>query len=109
VTVHDEMFGECPIENGERAGRRLCEVMVEAAKVKCGAVPWKCDEYVLPDGWYEDELVAEILKDYKKVNDVDTIIEKYSGLNSDSIKLICDSNYVIGRDSIKHGPNYYNK
>ena len=107
VTVHDEMFGECPIENGERAGRRLCEVMVEAAKLKCGAVPWKCDEYVLPDGWYEDELTAEILKDYKKVNDVEKIVDKYSSLNSDSVKLVCNSDYVIGRDSIKHGPNYY--
>lgn len=109
VTVHDEMFGECPLENGERAGKRLCEVMVEAAKLKCSAVPWKCDEYVCADGWYEDELVAEVLKDFKKSNDLNSTISKYDGLNSDSIKLVCNGDYTIGRDSIKHGPNYYVK
>ena len=107
ITVHDEVLGEAPLENSERVGERLCEVMVEAAKVKCSSVPWKCDPYVCADGWYEDELCAEILKDYDKLKDIDKVYEKYPYLSLDSIKLLCNDNYKIGRDSLKRGPGYY--
>lgn len=65
VTVHDEVFGECPTENSERCGERLCEVMVEAAKAKCSYTPWKCDPYVLKR-WYCDEAAGTVRKDYLK-------------------------------------------
>lgn len=108
ITVHDEVLGEAPIENSERVGDRLCEVMVEAAKVKCNSVPWKCDPYICADGWYEDELCAEILKDYDKSKNIEDIYNKYSYLNKDSLKLLCcDDNYKITRDSLKNGPRYY--
>lgn len=108
ITVHDEVLGEAPIENSERVGERLCEVMVQAAKVKCDSVPWKCDPYICADGWYEDELCAEILKDYDKSKDIEDIYNKYSYLNKDSLKLLCcDNDYKITRDSLKNGPRYY--
>lgn len=107
ITVHDEVLGEAPSENVNRAAERLCEVMVEAAKVKCASVPWKCDPYICADGWYEDELCAEILKEYGKCKNVDSIKEKYPFLNGDSIKLVCEEKYTIGKDSIKLGEGYY--
>ena len=107
VTVHDEVFGMAPTENSKRAGERLCEVMVEAAKVKCSAVAWKCDPYIVSDGWYEDELIAEVLKDYNKSKNIEDVIKNYPALNQNSIKLVCNNEYIIGRDSIKRGPNYF--
>lgn len=106
-TVHDEFAGMCPTENGTRCGERLCEIMVEAAKSKCGNVPWKCDPYIVTDGWYEDNLLAELSKEYNELKDIKLVQDKYSHLNKDSIKLACNGDYVIGRDSIKNGPNYF--
>ena len=116
VTVHDEVFGTCKIENAEAASKRLSEVMIDAAKTKCSAVPWKCDPYIVVDGWLEDEAIAVVKNNYEKYiksgmseNDALTkVVDDYKMLNPDSIALVCNSDYVIGRDSIKHGPRYYN-
>lgn len=92
VTVHDEVFGMAPTVNSERAGQRLCEVMVEAAKVKCGSVAWKCDPYVVKR-WYLDEFSAEVLKDYNKSKDLDKVKEKYSAINPKFIEMMCNETY----------------
>ena len=92
VTVHDEVFGMAPTINSERAGQRLCEVMVEAAKVKCGSVAWKCDPYVVKR-WYLDEFSAEVLKDYNKSKDLDKIKEKYSAINPKFIEMMCKEEF----------------
>ena len=97
-TVHDEMFGEAPTENSKRAGERLCEVMVEAAKVKCGVVAWKCDPYVVKR-WYLDEFAAEVLKDYNKCKDLDKIKEKYSAVRSDYIEMMCKDEFDCNKYS----------
>ena len=88
VTVHDEVWGVVPTENSERAGERLCEVMVEAAKVKCGSVPWKCDPYTIKR-WYIDELSAEVLKDYNKSKDIEQIKDKYSMIKPEYVEMMC--------------------
>ena len=41
IPVHDEIVGEAPIENAKEAGKRLSELMIEAAKDL--KVPSKCD------------------------------------------------------------------
>lgn len=107
VTVHDEVFGMAPTENAERAAKRLCEVMVEAAKVKCSGVPWKCDPYVVKH-WYSDELSAEVLKDYNTLINGDpekhilpigpaealvNIKNKYSAINSNYIEMMCNETF----------------
>lgn len=92
VTVHDEMFGVVPTENSVRAGQRLSEVMVSAAKVKCGAVKWNCDEYVIKR-WYLDELYAEVLKDYNKCKDMNKIREKYSAIKPEYIEMMCNETF----------------
>ena len=114
VTVHDEVYGSCPIENGEECGKRLCEVMVDAAKSGCGNVPWKCDPYVVCDGWYEDESLGEIRNDYNKLlkslsaeESMDNILLKYNMFDEESVKLACVEKYTIGVDSLKYGPNYF--
>lgn len=92
ITVHDEVLGEAPKENSERAAKRLSEVMIEAAKTKCSNVPWKCDPYVV-SRWYLDEFSAEVLKDYNKVHDVDAIKEKYSYIKPEFIEMMCKDEF----------------
>ncbi len=92
VTVHDEVFGIAPTENSARCGERLCEVMVDAAKVKCSSVPWKCDPYVTKR-WYSDELSAEVLKDFNKVKDINKIMEKYPMIKQKYIEQMCSGTY----------------
>lgn len=107
VTVHDEMFGECPTENSERCGERLCEVMVEAAKVRCSVVPWKCDPYIVKH-WYADNLSAVVLKDYNKLVNGDRekgtdpidpeiamakVKEKYSAVNPKYVEMMCNEKF----------------
>ena len=117
ITVHDEIIGEAPAENADKAAQRLCELMVEAAKVKCSFTPWSVDPYIVYDGWYEDECGAEVLNDYNKLveGNIDPteafaeVCVKYPMLNSDAIKLITTGNYNIGKDSLKYGPNYFGR
>lgn len=98
VTVHDEVFGMAPTENSKRAGERLCEVMVEAAKVKCGSVKWKCDPYIVKR-WYLDEFAAEVLKDYNKVKDLDKIENKYSAIKPEYIEMMCNETFDCNKYS----------
>lgn len=98
VTVHDEVFGMAPTENSKRAGERLCEVMVEAAKVKCGSVKWKCDPYIVKR-WYLDEFAAEVLKDYNKVKDLDKIEKKYSAIKPEYIEMMCNETFDCNKYS----------
>ena len=58
--VHDEIIGECPKINAEKAAARLSELMIESPKPKC-MIPMKCDAVMVP-AWYYDEYGAAILE-----------------------------------------------
>lgn len=114
ITVHDEVLGICPTENAEKASKRLSEVMVDAAKSKC-VCPFKCDPYVVSDGWYEDENIGGLKNTYKKLiakmsheDAIKELVHKYPFFNSESIEAACLDKYEIGRDSLKYGLNYFN-
>ena len=100
LTVHDEVVGECPKENAEIVGNRLSELMIQAANEKCGKVVWKVDPYYV-SRWYEDELSAEVLKDYKKLiknnkSEEDALSEiefKYRFLNPIYVEQMCNDTY----------------
>ena len=114
ITVHDEVLGICPTETAEEASERLSEVMVNAAKTKC-VCPFKCDPYVVSDGWYEDENIGGILNKYNKLLEkgsskeeaIDELTKTYPFFNEESIKAVCNQTYIIGRDSLKYGLNHY--
>ena len=115
VTVHDEMFIECDTKYADKAAKRLCELMIEAAQLKCGNVEWKCDPYICAgDGWYCDECSANIRNDYNKMiketssdDAYNKICKKYSMFNKDTLKKICDNTFVLNYDSLKYGPEFY--
>ena len=92
-TIHDEVFGECPTENSSQAAKRLSEVMVNAAKVKCSC-KFKCDGYEVRR-WYEDELSSNVLNDFNKIKDVEKIKEKYSMINPVYVEQMCNGTYEV--------------
>lgn len=94
VTVHDEVFGECPIVNAEKAAERVGKVMVEAAKVKCNLVPWKCDGYAVAR-WYADEMTSQVKKDFEKMKDFEKICQKYPHIDRDVLKKMCNGTFDI--------------
>ena len=50
LTIHDEVIGECPIENAFKAGKRLKEVMIGSCANEI-VVPMKVDEEIC-EFWY---------------------------------------------------------
>ena len=101
VTVHDEVFGECPIVNAEKVSKRVSALMIEAAKVKCGIVPWKCDGYIV-SRWYLDELASKICDDYNDLINKDgfskeealqQIKENYSHIKEHVVESFIKENY----------------
>ena len=89
--------------------------MVDAAKSKCPNCPFKCDPYIVRDGWLEDENVGAVLNKYNKLikdgkdkeTALNTLYDAYPYFNKDSITLVCNQNYTIEVDSLKYGPKYY--
>lgn len=67
VTVHDEILGECPKENAEKAAERLSQVMIDTAKPYLN-VPMACDTYIVPC-WYLEEYSTTVQKEFKELVD----------------------------------------
>lgn len=65
VTVHDEVLGECPLENADQVEKRLAEVMIDSAKPYV-SVPMKVDTYKV-SCWYLDEFCATVESEFKKL------------------------------------------
>lgn len=115
ATIHDEVFLEAPIANKDRVAKRLCELMVTAANVKCSFTPWSVDPYIIRDGWYEDENISKIHETYEKfikkgsteTEAINKTREQFSMYNPDSIKLVCEQKYEIFKDSLINGPAYF--
>ena len=62
IAVHDELIGECPIENKERCKELLSQEMINAALPEV-IVPMKCDAEDFPS-WYYDVYASEIKKEF---------------------------------------------
>ena len=62
IPVHDELLGECPIENVDKVEQRLSELMIAAAKPEC-SVNMKVDTYAVKH-WYADEVYNSIRDKY---------------------------------------------
>ena len=64
IMVHDELIGECPLENIDKVSKKLAYWMSEAGKPEV-SIPMKCD-VVIFNRWYEDEYTAMLKKEYKQ-------------------------------------------
>ena len=54
ICVHDEVIGECPIENAKKASERLSQLMIEAPKGKID-IPMKVDCEITRN-WYGESI-----------------------------------------------------
>ena len=113
IPVHDELLGECPIENADKVEKRLAELMIEAGKPEC-SVSMKVDTYVVKH-WYQDEVYNNIRKDYNeyitgnpKKNIVpiseeeayNKLCNKYPELLPQTIRNMCNGTFDILSESI---------
>lgn len=113
IPVHDELLGECPIENAERVSERLSELMINAAKPEV-SIKFKCDPYIAKH-WYADEVEHEIHDTYcqyikgnqkKGVEPIDSataikmLKDTYSELSEDIVEQMCLGNYDIMQEEV---------
>lgn len=78
IAVHDELIGECPIENQEEVKKRLSELMINSAKPEC-VVPMKCDADAF-QSWYFDVYSSEIIKEYNSLLRNKSIEESFDSI-----------------------------
>jgi DNA polymerase I-like protein with 3'-5' exonuclease and polymerase domains len=62
VPVHDELLGECPVENADKVEKLLVDAMIRAGKPEC-SVNMKVDTYCVKH-WYSDEVANGIRDAY---------------------------------------------
>lgn len=61
IPVHDEIIGECPLQNAKEAGIRLAQIMIESANGL--RVPFKCDTTWF-DCWTDHGEDVDTIDDY---------------------------------------------
>ena len=106
LPVHDELLGECPIENAEAVEKRLSELMIEAGKPEC-SVDMKVDTYVVKH-WYADDVSNKICTTYNKMlqdglsaDDArSNLCSLYSELGENTVKQMCEGTFDVLSDAI---------
>lgn len=73
IMVHDELIGECPVENQDAALERLSYLMSKAGEPEVN-LPMKCDAVAFKH-WYEDEYTAMVCEEFDKLRDTGTSCE----------------------------------
>ena len=93
LTIHDEIIGQCPIENADRVSELLPQMMVNTA-VEAGInVPMKCDATV-ETHWYEEEVISLLNNHYNK------FIDK-TGDEDKAFEMLCEENCELTVDQIR--------
>lgn len=113
IPVHDELLGECPIENADRVCELLSQTMIDAAKPEC-SVSMKVDTYCVKH-WYADEVSYSIKDEYQKLLRGDPtkgvvgmdeggalkkMAEKYSELNYSTLYKMCKGEFDLTHDKL---------
>ena len=80
IVVHDEILGECPIENAEKVSERLNYVMSHSADGYLN-VPLTCDGDICSH-WYENEYDVHIVNEFNdlKMKNKDLTTEEIIGI-----------------------------
>lgn len=63
LAVHDELIGECPIDNADAVADRLTYIMNMAAQPEC-TLPMNCDASII-SRWYIDDFSSSIAESYE--------------------------------------------
>ena len=91
LPVHDELIGQCPLENADKVAELLPKLMVQTA-VNAGInVPMSCDPTV-ESCWYEEEIMGKLnskfgklLVDMDKEEAYNIIYKEFSELTPEQI------------------------
>lgn len=87
IAVHDELIGECPIENAEKVKELLSYNMIQSALPEVN-VPMKCDTDVFPS-WYYDVYSSEIKKEYEQNgHDFNKLCDNHSECTPEQLNII---------------------
>lgn len=104
IPVHDELLGECPIENVKEVEERLAYLMINAAKPECD-VPMKVDTYAVRH-WYADEVFNAIHDEYNSLmakgdsEAFQKLQSEHPELNDDVLQAMCDGTYDVLSDKL---------
>lgn len=97
IPVHDELLGECPIENVEKVEKRLSYLMINAAKPEC-SVSMKVDTYAV-NHWYADEVFNAIHDKYNSLiaenasDAIQMLQNEYPELSKNVLEKMCNGTY----------------
>lgn len=102
IGVHDELIGECPLENKEEVAERLTTIMKTAAADVC-EVPFKCDAE-LSTCWYLPQYTAEIEKQFDELLKKYPEEEAFEIIAADRIESTRTQLYEIVKDKLHYIP-----
>lgn len=101
IPVHDELLGECPIENADKVAELLCKTMISAGKPEL-SVDMSVDAYIVKH-WYADEISNTIYNDYHKRIDkgesrediIEDIYRNHCEFSKNTIISMCDGTFDV--------------
>lgn len=65
LQVHDELIGECPIENADKVAELLSDIMKHSAEPVV-TIPFKCDTEI-SDRWYHPDYLNDLHNQYNRL------------------------------------------
>lgn len=98
IPVHDELLGECPLENAERVSRHLTELMVGATRPEV-TIKFKCDPYVAKH-WYADEVANEIYNDFYQLTNPSKLNDGNPMSKEDAVEKLCEDYEELNRETV---------
>lgn len=96
IAVHDELIGECPIENADAVKERLSYLMINSAKPTVN-VQMKCDAEEF-SSWYYDVYSVDIKEEYEELkksnpdNAFDLLVEEHIEFTKERLEEIINDN-----------------
>ena len=94
LTIHDEIMGQCPIENVDRVAEILPKIMVNVAINNNINVPMQCDS-TCESHWYETEMISVLNEEFNKLCEDKPKEEAYAILVSHHTELLESQIYGI--------------
>lgn len=94
LTIHDEIMGQCPVENAPRVAEILPEIMVNVAIEHKINVPMTCGA-TCETHWYETEMIAVLNDEFNKLCESYNREEAYAILVSHHAELLESQIYGI--------------
>ena len=97
ITVHDELIGECPAENADKAGDRLSYIMSNCIK-EYTDMPFKCDSEQ-ESCWYLNTYQHDLMEE------IHSLITTHG--KEEGIKLFCSAHIECTPEELQENIDLY--